>query len=191
MQAGTDFRGALPWPHQHAPNRPTAKPGFLVSATPHIEATGVHCPSLTGMRKNPPQPTLVSSAQPHRTLTSQGPTAPALPACIELPHSQAWYPRLDHTIPQCHRGRTGLRSPAARLQWQGWIKDYDSVTLMECRIDPLLPHTRLPDLFSRQRAALQQRMAAHSQSHVVRPGLPAGSQPVEVADIPGADLTRV
>ena len=78
------------------------------------------------------------------------------------------------------------RSPARGLQWQGWIKDYDSVTLMECRIDPLLPHTRLPDLFARQRAALQLRIAAHSHSQVVRPGLPAGSQPVEVADIPGA-----
>ena len=71
------------------------------------------------------------------------------------------------------------------VQWQGWIKDYDSVTLMECRIDPLLPHTGLPHLFAAQRAALQQRIAAHSQSHITRPGLPAGVHPLDIAQIPG------
>lgn len=35
--------------------------------------------------------------------------------------------------------------PADRpLQWQGYIKDYDGGTLMECRIHPSLPYGSFP-----------------------------------------------
>ena len=77
------------------------------------------------------------------------------------------------------------------LQWHGWIKDYDSVTLMECRIDPILPHTRLPAMFARQRAALEAAMQRHSQCHCVRPGIPSDAQPLDIADIPGAPPARL
>ena len=71
------------------------------------------------------------------------------------------------------------------VQWHGWIKDYDSVTLMECRIDPILPHTRLPDMFAQQRAALERAMQRHSACHRVRAGISSTARPLELSTIPG------
>ncbi|KAJ7526467.1 hypothetical protein O6H91_16G007500 [Diphasiastrum complanatum] len=54
-------------------------------------------------------------------------------------------------------------------RWQGYIKDYDGGTLMECKIDPKLPYTDLPIMIRRQR----QKDA----------GVPR--RPLRIEDIPG------
>ncbi|KAG2437573.1 hypothetical protein HYH02_011214 [Chlamydomonas schloesseri] len=58
-----------------------------------------------------------------------------------------------------------------RERWQGYIKDYDGGTLMECVMHPRISYTALPDLIRTQRLALDDRIREVSNSHVVRPGL--------------------
>ncbi|GLC34778.1 hypothetical protein PLESTM_000239000 [Pleodorina starrii] len=89
-----------------------------------------------------------------------------------------------------------------RERWQGYIKDYDGGTLMECVMHPRVSYTALPDLIRNQRLALDHRIRQLSHSHVVRPGLThfvdaaaaaaAGLQPpgsryraIPIGDIPG------
>ncbi|KAG2492613.1 hypothetical protein HYH03_009029 [Edaphochlamys debaryana] len=58
-----------------------------------------------------------------------------------------------------------------RERWQGYIKDYDGGTLMECVMHPCVCFTALPDLVRTQRLALDERIRQLSNSHLVRPGL--------------------
>lgn len=58
-----------------------------------------------------------------------------------------------------------------RDRWQGYIKDYDGGTLMECVIHPRVCYITLPDLIHMQRLALDNRIRQLSKSHVVRRGL--------------------
>ncbi|EFJ53092.1 histone acetyltransferase [Volvox carteri f. nagariensis] len=53
-----------------------------------------------------------------------------------------------------------------RERWQGYIKDYDGGTLMECVMHPRISYTALPDMIHRQRIALDDRIRELSQSHV-------------------------
>ncbi|KAK9789042.1 hypothetical protein WJX73_005921 [Symbiochloris irregularis] len=68
--------------------------------------------------------------------------------------------------------------------WQGFIKEYDSVTLMECEIAPQITHTDLPAMFEAQKDDLDARMRLHSHSHIVHPGLP-DVKAYGIGDIPG------
>ncbi|PNH02069.1 Histone acetyltransferase GCN5 [Tetrabaena socialis] len=76
-------------------------------------------------------------------------------------------------------------------RWQGYIKDYDGGTLMECVMHPRICFTALPDLVRTQRVALDARIRAVSNAHVVRPGLThfaEGRVPrtaIPIAAIPG------
>ena len=70
----------------------------------------------------------------------------------------------------------------------GYIKDYDGGTLMECAIHAALPYLGLPAMVAAQRAALDRRIRALSNAHVVHPGLPPGPRPVPIGDIPGGLL---
>ena len=77
-----------------------------------------------------------------------------------------------------------------RSLWHGYIKDYDGGTLMECVIDPRLPHTELAPALAVQRACLDDAVRAQSNSHVVYPGLAAFAPgaprtTVRPADVPG------
>ncbi|GIL77551.1 hypothetical protein Vretimale_6843 [Volvox reticuliferus] len=58
-----------------------------------------------------------------------------------------------------------------RGRWQGFIKDYDGGTLMECVMHPQICYISLPDMIHAQRIALDDQIRRLSQSHVVRPGL--------------------
>ncbi|KAJ7526462.1 hypothetical protein O6H91_16G007500 [Diphasiastrum complanatum] len=77
-------------------------------------------------------------------------------------------------------------------RWQGYIKDYDGGTLMECKIDPKLPYTDLPIMIRRQRQAIDEKIRELSNCHIVYPGLEipkkdAGvpRRPLRIEDIPG------
>lgn len=77
-------------------------------------------------------------------------------------------------------------------RWQGYIKDYDGGTLMECRIDPKLPYVDLPAMIRRQRQAIDEKIRELSNCHLVYQGLDipkkeAGvpRRPMRIEDIPG------
>ncbi|GFR48401.1 hypothetical protein Agub_g10295 [Astrephomene gubernaculifera] len=81
-----------------------------------------------------------------------------------------------------------------RERWQGYIKDYDGGTLMECVMHPRVCFTTLPEMVRVQRLALDARIRELSNSHVVRPGLAhfaelgnsgAARSAVAIWDIPG------
>jgi len=56
-------------------------------------------------------------------------------------------------------------------RWNGYIKDYDGGTLMECVINPSVDYFRIPDLIKRQRAFLLQKIAEAKMADHVYPGL--------------------
>lgn len=77
-------------------------------------------------------------------------------------------------------------------RWQGYIKDYDGGTLMECKLDEKLPYTDLPAMIRRQRQAIDEKIRELSNCHVVYSGIEilkkeAGvpRRPLRVEDIPG------
>lgn len=75
-----------------------------------------------------------------------------------------------------------------RERWQGYIKDYDGGTLMECYIHPAMDFLNIPQIIAKQRAYILQRMQDRSQSHVRYPGLQlfkGGERIACVTDIPG------
>ncbi|CAI5484591.1 unnamed protein product [Closterium sp. Yama58-4] len=79
-----------------------------------------------------------------------------------------------------------------KAQWEGYIKDYDGGTLMECVLEKGLPYTTLPAVLLKQRQAITERMRQVARSHVVHPGLdfPRDSwgvprRALRLADIPG------
>ena len=85
-----------------------------------------------------------------------------------------------------------LRSPS---QWQGYIKDYDGGTLMECLLDHRVPHVDIPQMVRAQRAALDSRIRGLSQSHVVYRGLQhfdehGRRKHVDIMSIPGASRAQ-
>ncbi|GAB2292311.1 DeSI-like protein hag1 [Dionaea muscipula] len=77
-------------------------------------------------------------------------------------------------------------------RWQGYIKDYDGGSLMECKIDPKLPYTDLSTMIHRQRQAIDEKIRELSNCHTVYPGIDfqkneAGvpKRIIKVEDIPG------
>lgn len=56
-------------------------------------------------------------------------------------------------------------------QWQGYIKDYDGVTLMECILHPKVDYLNIPMLLKAQKISLVEKMREISNSHVVFPGI--------------------
>lgn len=74
-------------------------------------------------------------------------------------------------------------------RWTGYIKEYDGGTLMECAIHPAIPYTRQPEMFQKQREALEASVRLLTHCHRVYPGLEAFAKgrrkPVAIQDIPG------
>ncbi|MCO5602205.1 hypothetical protein L7F22_056333 [Adiantum nelumboides] len=77
-------------------------------------------------------------------------------------------------------------------RWQGYIKDYDGGTLMECQLDAKLPYIDLPALIRRQRQAIDEKIRELSNCHIVYPGIEISKKeagiprrPLRIEDIPG------
>jgi hypothetical protein len=70
---------------------------------------------------------------------------------------------------------------------QGFIKDYDGGTLMECKINERINYLDVQGTVQRQRAAVQEKIKSFSSSHVVHDGIKAfrEGKSLEVAEIPG------
>ena len=56
-------------------------------------------------------------------------------------------------------------------RWQGYIKDYDGGTLMECAINPCIDYLNIPDMIKSQRKFLMDKIRANTLSDRVYPGL--------------------
>lgn len=52
-------------------------------------------------------------------------------------------------------------------RWQGYIKDYDGGTLMECVMHPQVPYTRFPSMLRVQRLALDTHIRGVSSAHII------------------------
>jgi len=76
-----------------------------------------------------------------------------------------------------------------KVQWAGFIKDYDGGTLMECHIGPRINYTRIPEMIAMQRKSLYDKIKELSFSHIKHKGLErpaAGSNAIpRISDIPG------
>ncbi len=88
-------------------------------------------------------------------------------------------------------GRRLTRAAVDPPQWQGYIKDYDGGTLMECLLDSRVPHVDIPQMVRAQRAALDSRIRGLSQSHIVYMGLQhfdehGRRKHIDIMSIPGA-----
>lgn len=71
-------------------------------------------------------------------------------------------------------------------RWQGYIKDYDGVTLMECILHPKVDYLNIPMLLKAQKMALVEKLKEISNSHVVFPGIDVRSRKgLKIEDIPG------
>lgn len=71
-------------------------------------------------------------------------------------------------------------------RWQGYIKDYDGVTLMECVLHPKVDYLNIPMLLKAQKMALVEKLKEISNSHVVFPGIDVRSRKgLNIEDIPG------
>mmetsp|Transcript_6631 Transcript_6631/g.11975 ORF Transcript_6631/g.11975 Transcript_6631/m.11975 type:complete len:531 (+) Transcript_6631:127-1719(+) len=76
--------------------------------------------------------------------------------------------------------------------WQGYIKDYEGVTLMECKLHDKVNYLNIPAYIKAQKMALIERLKEMSCSHIVFPGIDVtktGGIPVQ--DIPGLSLLHV
>lgn len=71
-------------------------------------------------------------------------------------------------------------------RWQGYIKDYDGVTLMECILHPKVDYLNIPMLLKAQKMALVEKLKEISNSHIVFPGIDVhGKKGLRIEDIPG------
>lgn len=71
-------------------------------------------------------------------------------------------------------------------RWQGYIKDYDGVTLMECVLHPKVDYLNIPMLLKAQKMALVEKLKEISNSHLVFPGIDVRSKKgLNIEDIPG------
>lgn len=71
-------------------------------------------------------------------------------------------------------------------RWQGYIKDYDGVTLMECVLHPKVDYLNIPMLLKAQKIALIEKMKEISNSHIVFPGIDiCAKKGISIEEIPG------
>eukprot|EP00188_Purpureofilum_apyrenoidigerum_P002655 Plantae.Rhodophyta-Purpureofilum_apyrenoidigerum.ctg27174.p1 GENE.Plantae.Rhodophyta-Purpureofilum_apyrenoidigerum.ctg27174~~Plantae.Rhodophyta-Purpureofilum_apyrenoidigerum.ctg27174.p1 ORF type:complete len:467 (-),score=107.78 Plantae.Rhodophyta-Purpureofilum_apyrenoidigerum.ctg27174:137-1537(-) len=70
--------------------------------------------------------------------------------------------------------------------WKGYIKDYEGVTLMECRLHMKVDYLRIPMMIKAQKMCLTEKLKEVSNSHIVYPGLDAKKRKgMPIEEIPG------
>lgn len=71
-------------------------------------------------------------------------------------------------------------------RWQGYIKDYDGVTLMECVLHPKVDYLNIPMLLKAQKMSLVEKLKEISNSHIVFPGIDVTARRgLKIEEIPG------
>lgn len=71
-------------------------------------------------------------------------------------------------------------------KWQGYIKDYDGVTLMECVLHKNVDCLNIPMMLKAQKMGLVEKLKEISNSHIVFPGIDVeGKKGLSIEEIPG------
>ncbi len=71
-------------------------------------------------------------------------------------------------------------------KWQGYIKDYDGVTLMECLLHKKVDCMNIPMMLKAQKMALVEKLKEISNSHIVFPGINVTEKKgLKIEEIPG------
>jgi histone acetyltransferase len=80
-------------------------------------------------------------------------------------------------------------------RWQGYIKDYEGIVLMECALNYKVDYLNIPPLLKAQKLCLLEKLREVSRSHIVYPGIDVKKMKgIRIEDIPGlqhVDLDRV
>ena len=80
-------------------------------------------------------------------------------------------------------------------RWQGYIKDYEGIVLMECVLNYKVDYLNIPPLLKAQKMCLLEKLKEVSRSHIVYPGIDVKQmRGVRIEDIPGLqhiDLNKV
>jgi len=77
--------------------------------------------------------------------------------------------------------------PGGDPRWEGYIKDYDGGTLMECSINAKIPYLAIKDMVQQQQEAIQKKIMSMTNSQRIHPGLvfPPGTTKIDPYTIPG------
>lgn len=71
-------------------------------------------------------------------------------------------------------------------RWQGYIKDYDGITLMECILHAKVDYLNIPRMLKAQKMALAEKLKEISNSHIVFPGIDVRARKgLAIEEIPG------
>lgn len=73
----------------------------------------------------------------------------------------------------------------AKKRWEGYIKDYDGGTMMQCEIHPQIDYTNTKEMIKAQREHIFDKMRSHLKSEVVFDGVVGGPKLTDPYDIPG------
>lgn len=79
----------------------------------------------------------------------------------------------NQAVPYFKKQGFSIRITLSKEIWQGYIKDYDGVTLMECILHNNVDYLNIPMLIKAQKIALVERLREISNSHIVFPGIDA------------------
>lgn len=79
----------------------------------------------------------------------------------------------NQAVPYFKKQGFSKRITLPKEKWQGYIKDYDGVTLMECILHANVDYLNIPMLLKAQKIALVEKLREISDSHVVYPGIDA------------------
>lgn len=73
----------------------------------------------------------------------------------------------------------------SKERWNGYIKDYDGGTLMQCEIHPSIDYTNLKEMISSQRLYIYSEMRDIFKDKIVHDGVDGGPKMKDPFDIPG------
>lgn len=79
----------------------------------------------------------------------------------------------NQAVPYFKKQGFSNRITLEKEKWQGYIKDYDGVTLMECILHDNVDYLNIPMLLKAQKIALVEKMRQISDSHIVYTGMDA------------------
>jgi len=89
-------------------------------------------------------------------------------------------------VPYFKKQGFSKRITLANELWQGYIKDYEGVTLMECKLHAKVDYLNVPLMLKAQKMCLAEKMKEVSSSHIVFPGIDVKSKKgIRIEEIPG------
>ncbi|KAA8494391.1 Histone acetyltransferase GCN5 [Porphyridium purpureum] len=92
----------------------------------------------------------------------------------------------NNAVPYFKKQGFSKKIQLPRELWQGYIKDYEGVTLMECKLHDKVNYLNMPAYIKAQKMALIERLKEMSGSHIVYPGIDVSKRGgMDVREIPG------